>query len=118
MQIRKHGLTPLGEFDQGLVKLLHQREVALKLFDSGGQNDTKSEMSRPASIRIVTFQYFIKCWLEFTTHKKYILNISHRYSHTCLSVICGVLCILNMCNEHNIAQTYPDSDAAGISIYH
>lgn len=38
VQIWEHGLTPLGEFKQGLVELLHQGEVVLKLFHSVGQN--------------------------------------------------------------------------------
>lgn len=40
VQCREYGFTPLGEFDQGLVELLHQREMALKLFDPVRQNIT------------------------------------------------------------------------------
>lgn len=39
MQVRKRVLTPLGECDQSLVKLLHQGDVTLKLCDPVKQNN-------------------------------------------------------------------------------
>ncbi|TNN53338.1 hypothetical protein EYF80_036492 [Liparis tanakae] len=38
VQVGEHGLAPLGEFEQRVVKLLHQRQVALKICDPGGEN--------------------------------------------------------------------------------